>query len=143
MVIEMSSGVPSVSQLLAAELAGQGSALIDCPVSGGVTRARSGELSIMAGGHAGPLRRAEPVLSAMGTTIQHCGGVGAGQAMKALNNLVSAGGFLIGVEALLIGQRFGLDPAAMVGVLNTATGMNNSTQRKFRQFVLTRQFNSG
>ena len=63
--------------------------------------------------------------------------------MKALNNLVSAGGFLIGIEALLIGQRFGLDPAAMVDVLNTATGMNNSTQRKFRQFVLTRQFNSG
>jgi 3-hydroxyisobutyrate dehydrogenase len=143
MVIEMSSGVPSVSQLLAAELAGQGSALIDCPVSGGVARARSGELSIMAGGDTGPLRRAEPVLSAMGTTIQHCGGVGAGQAMKALNNLVSAGGFLIGIEALLIGQRFGLDPAAMVDVLNTATGMNNSTQRKFRQFVLTRQFNSG
>ena len=63
--------------------------------------------------------------------------------MKALNNLVSTGGFLIGIEALLIGQRFGLDPAVMTDVLNAATGMNNSTQTKFRQFVLSRKFNAG
>lgn len=79
----------------------------------------------------------------MGTTIHRVGGVGAGQAMKALNNLVSAGGFLIGVEALLIGQRFGLDAAKMVDVLNASTGMNNSTQRKFKQFVLSRSFDAG
>ncbi len=63
--------------------------------------------------------------------------------MKALNNLVSAGGFLIGVEALLIGQQFGLAPAVMVDVLNAATGMNNSTQKKFTQYVLSRRFDSG
>jgi 3-hydroxyisobutyrate dehydrogenase len=97
----------------------------------------------MAGGDAGQLRRAGPVLSAMSSSVHHCGGVGAGQAMKALNNLVSAGGFLIGVEALLIGQRFGLDPEVMVDVLNSATGMNNSTQKKFKQFVLSRRFDSG
>src|ERR1035437_6840542 len=62
---------------------------------------------------------------------------------KALNNLVSAGGFLIGIEALLIGQRFGLDAEVMVDVLNAATGMNNSTQKKFKQFVLSRKFDSG
>jgi 3-hydroxyisobutyrate dehydrogenase len=143
LVIEMSSGVPAVTQALAADLAGRGVGLIDCPVSGGVARARTGELAIMAGGDAGQLRRAGPVLSAMSSAVHHCGGVGAGQAMKALNNLVSAGGFLIGVEALLIGQRFGLDPAVMVDVLNSATGMNNSTQRKFKQFVLSRRFDSG
>ena len=73
--------------------------------------------------------------------------IGLGQydahAMKALNNLVSAGGFLIGIEALLIGQRFGLDPALMVDVLNVSTGMNNSTQKKFKQFVLSRKFDAG
>jgi 3-hydroxyisobutyrate dehydrogenase len=63
--------------------------------------------------------------------------------MKALNNLVSAGGFLIATEALLIGQRFGLDPALMVDVLNASTGMNNSTQKKLKQFVLSRSFDSG
>jgi 3-hydroxyisobutyrate dehydrogenase len=143
LVIEMSSGVPAITQALAADLAGRGVGLIDCPVSGGVGRARAGELAIMAGGDAGQLRRAEPLLRAMSTSVHHCGGVGAGQAMKALNNLVSAGGFLIGVEALLIGQRFGLDPEVMVDVLNSATGMNNSTQKKFKQFVLSRRFDSG
>ena len=63
--------------------------------------------------------------------------------MKALNNLVSAGGFLIGIEALLIGQRFGLDPDLMVDVLNASTGMTNSSQKKFKQYVLSRKFDSG
>jgi 3-hydroxyisobutyrate dehydrogenase len=143
LVIEMSSGVPATTQALAAGLAEREVGLVDCPVSGGVARARTGELAIMAGGGGAHLSRAGPVLDAMSTSVHHCGGVGAGQAMKALNNLVSAGGFLIGVEALLIGQRFGLDPAVMVDVLNSATGMNNSTQKKFRQFVLSRRFDSG
>jgi 3-hydroxyisobutyrate dehydrogenase len=63
--------------------------------------------------------------------------------MKALNNLVSAGGFLIGVEALLLGQKFGLDPGLMTDVMNASTGMNNSTQKKFRQFVISRSYASG
>src|SRR5690606_18013258 len=62
---------------------------------------------------------------------------------KALNNLVSSGGFLIGIEALLIGSRFGIDPETMVDILNLSTGMNNSTQKKFKQFVLSRKFDSG
>lgn len=143
LVIDMTSGQPTVTAELAATLAAQGVAMVDCPVSGGVTRARTGELAIMAGGDVAALDRAEPVLRAMGTTIHRCGPIGAGQAMKALNNLVSAGGFLIGIEALLIGQRFGLDPALMVDVLNASTGMTNSSQKKFKQFVLSRRFNSG
>lgn len=143
LVIEMSSGVPSVTRALAAELATQGAAMVDCPVSGGVSRATTGELAIMAGGDDAQLDRAQPVLMAVGNVVHRCGGIGAGQAMKALNNLVSAGGFLIGIEALLIGQRFGLDPALMVDVLNSSTGMSNSTQRKFKQFVLSRRFDSG
>jgi 3-hydroxyisobutyrate dehydrogenase len=141
-VIEMSSGVPSVTQRLAEEVAALGGHMIDGPVSGGVPRAKTGELAIMVGGDAAIIDRAMPVLSAMGTVLR-TGAVGSGQAMKALNNMVSTGGFLIGIEALLIGQRFGLDPAVMTDVLNAATGMNNSTQKKFRQFVLSRKFNAG
>jgi 3-hydroxyisobutyrate dehydrogenase len=141
-VIEMSSGVPSVTQVLAARVMELGSHMIDGPVSGGVPRAKTGELAIMVGGDSAIIDSVMPVLSAMGTVLR-TGAVGSGQAMKALNNLVSAGGFLIGIEALLIGQRFGLDPAVMVDVLNAATGMNNSTQKKFKQFVLSRKFNAG
>jgi 3-hydroxyisobutyrate dehydrogenase len=142
-VIEMSSGVPSVTQILAGRVMELGSHMIDAPVSGGVPRAKTGELAIMVGGDSATIDSVMPVLSAMGTTVLRTGVVGSGQAMKALNNLVSAGGFLIGIEALLIGQRFGLDPAVMVDVLNAATGMNNSTQKKFKQFVLSRKFDAG
>ncbi|PWC28234.1 NAD(P)-dependent oxidoreductase [Teichococcus aestuarii] len=142
-VIEMSSGVPGVTRQLAERLAAKGCAMADCPVSGGVPRARMGELAIMAGGETAVLDRIEPVLQAVGTSVHRCGGIGNAQAMKALNNLVSAGGFLIGIEALLIGQKFGLDPALMVDALNSSTGMNNSTQKKFKQFVLSRRFDSG
>jgi 3-hydroxyisobutyrate dehydrogenase len=143
LVIEMSSGVPTATKGFAATLAARGVAMIDAPVSGGVPRARSGELAIMLGGEADQVERAKPLLQAMGTALTHVGGIGAGQAMKALNNLMGAAGFLIGVEALLIGQRFGLDPAVMVDVLNSSTGMNNSTQKKFKQYVLSRSFDAG
>lgn len=143
LVIDMTSGQPGRTREIAAGLAAKGVAMIDCPVSGGVPRARTGQLAIMAGGEEAYLDRAEPVLKAMGTSIHRCGPIGAGQAMKALNNLVSAGGYLIGIEALLIGQRFGLDPAKMVDVLNASTGMNNSTQKKFKEYVLSRRFDAG
>jgi 3-hydroxyisobutyrate dehydrogenase len=142
-VIEMSSGVPSVTQELAEKVHALGGHLIDAPVSGGVPRAKTGQLAIMVGGDPAVIDRVMPVLSAMGSSVLRTGAVGSGQAMKALNNLVSTGGFLIGIEALLIGQRFGLDPAVMVDVLNAATGMNNSTQKKFKQFVLSRSFDAG
>ncbi len=142
-VVEMSSGEPLATRAMAEELAPLGIAMVDAPVSGGVARAESGTLAIMTGGDAGKLERVEPLLRAMGGSITRCGDVGAGQAMKALNNLVSAAGFLVSVEALLIGARFGLDPEVMVEVLNASTGMNNSAQRKLKPFVLSRRFNSG
>jgi 3-hydroxyisobutyrate dehydrogenase len=142
-LIDMSSGAPAATQKIANELAGLGVTVVDAPVSGGVSRAVTGELAIMSGGDAAALDRVDPLLRAMGTTIHRIGPVGAGQAMKALNNLVSAGGFLIAVEALVIGQQFGLDPAVMTDVLNASTGMNNTTQKKLKQFVLSRKFDSG
>ncbi len=143
LLVDMTSGQPGRTREIAASLAAKGVQMVDCPVSGGVPRAKTGELAIMAGGDDAALDRAEPVLRAMGTSVHRCGGIGAGQAMKALNNLVSAGGFLIAVEALLMGQRFGLDAGLMVDVLNASTGMNNSTQKKMRQFVLSRRFDAG
>lgn len=142
-LIEMSSGVPSVTRALEAEVVAAGGSLVDAPVSGGVARAVTGELAIMVGGAAGPVDAAEPVLKAMGNQVLRTGAVGTAHAMKALNNLVSAAGFLVSVEALLIGKRFGLDPAVMVDVLNASTGVNNSTQKKLKPFVLSRRFDSG
>lgn len=141
-VMEMSSGSPDVTIDIAARLAAKGVKMIDAPVSGGVPRAVAGTLTIMAGGDAAVVKDCTSILETMGS-VTHVGILGAGQAMKALNNLVSAGGLLIGIEALLIGQKFGLDPDRMVDILNTSSGMNNSTQKKFKQYVLSRKFDDG
>lgn len=141
-VIEMTSGIPSQTVAFSQRLAGQGVVLFDAPVSGGVPRARTGELTIMAGGEQADIDAAMPILNALGKVIP-TGKIGSGHAMKALNNLVSSAGFLIGIEALIIGSRFGIDPETMVDILNVSTGMNNSTQKKFKQYVLSRKFDSG
>jgi len=142
-VIDMTSGVPSMTQTLAKEVEKAGGVLVDAPVSGGVPRATTGELAIMFGGPEPILELIRPVLACMGNSIDRIGEIGSAHAMKALNNLVSAGGFLIGIEALMIGKRFGLSPDKMVDVLNASTGMNNSTQKKFKQYVLSGKYNSG
>jgi 3-hydroxyisobutyrate dehydrogenase len=142
-VVDTTSGVPARTRALAAELRGRGVHVIDCPVSGGVARAVRGDLAIMAGGEDAHLERVAPLLRAIGTSVHRCGGVGSGQAMKALNNLVSAAGLLATVEAVLIGTRFGLDADVMVDVLNASSGMNNSTKNKIKQFVLSERYDSG
>jgi 3-hydroxyisobutyrate dehydrogenase len=142
-VIEMSSGVPRETVAIAKRLADMKVELVDAPVSGGVKKAITGELAIMVGGDEGTVERVKPVLQALGQSVTRSGAVGTGQAMKALNNLVSAGGFLIGVEALLVGRKFGLDPGVMVDILNASTGMNNSTKVKFKQYVLSGSWQSG
>jgi 3-hydroxyisobutyrate dehydrogenase len=143
LLLEMSSGVPSKTQAIAQRLAAADIHVVDAPVSGGVRRAEAGELAIMVGGSPADVERARPLLSCMGTSILPTGDVGSAHAMKALNNLVSGAGLIITTEALLIGKKFGLDPSTMVDVLNASTGMNNSTQKKLKQFILSRAFNSG
>lgn len=143
LVLDMSSSDPTDSAALGTDLAERGVALVDAPVSGGVGRAASGELAIMAGGEAADLARARPILDRLGSRIFHCGPLGSGGAMKALNNLLSAVGFAATIEAMQIGSRFGLEPALMLDVLNASTGRNNTTERKIAPFVLSDRFDSG
>ncbi len=142
LLIEMSSGDPGVTRELGSRLQPAGVRMLDAPVSGGLPRAINGQLTIMAGGAVVDFEAAEDILLTMGAPT-HVGMLGAGQALKALNNLVSAGGFLIGIEALLIGQKFGLDPDLMIDIMNSSSGMNNSTKNKFKQYVLSRDFQAG
>ncbi|HYM29892.1 MAG TPA: NAD(P)-dependent oxidoreductase [Candidatus Cybelea sp.] len=142
-VVDMSSSAPTGTKALGAELERRGIGLIDAPVSGGVRRAVDGSLSIMAGGDAALIERCRPLLAPMGRQIFATGGLGSGHAMKALNNLCSAAGVWIAAEALLVGQRFGLDPAVMVDILNASTGRNNATDVKFKQQILNRSFAAG
>jgi 3-hydroxyisobutyrate dehydrogenase len=142
LVIDMSSSYAPDTQSLAADLAPADLALIDAPVSGGVGKAVTGTLAIMTGGAAADIDRAEPILRAMGT-IHRTGALGSGHAMKALNNYVSAAGLIATCEALVVGQKFGLDPHVMTAVLNASTGKNNTTENKVEKFMLSGKFDSG
>jgi 3-hydroxyisobutyrate dehydrogenase len=142
-VMDMSSSSPLGTRALGEELARRGIALVDAPVSGGVKRALDGSLAVMMGGAPDAVQRCRRLALAMGRHIFTTGPLGSGHAMKALNNYVSAAGFAAAAEAVLAANRFGLDPAVVVGVLNASSGRNNSTENKFDQFIFPRTFNSG
>ena len=142
-LIDMSSSEPGRTRQLASELAARRIHMLDAPVSGGVKRAVDGSLAIMVGGPAEIASRCQPLFEAMGKTIKHVGGPGAGHAVKALNNYVSAAGLVAAAEALLVGRAFGLDPAVMTDVFNSSTGRNNSTENKLKQFILSGRFDAG
>lgn len=143
LVIDMSSSAPQKTAQLGEALAKLGVGLIDAPVSGLAARATDGTLAIMVGGAKTDIERARPVLSVMGRAIIETGPLGAGHAMKALNNYVSASGLVAACEALIVGEVFGLDPAVMIDVLNLSTGRNNSTETKIKPQVLSGAFQSG
>lgn len=142
-VIDMSSSSPVGTRELGALLETRGIRLLDAPVSGGVKRAVSGDLAIMAGGDGGLLEVCRPVLEKMGKPIFHAGPIGAGHAMKALNNYVSAAGLVATCEAVIAARRFGMDPGVIVDILNASSGMNNTTVNKMKQFMLSGAFNAG
>ena len=142
-VIDMSSSAPGGSVALAGGLAERGIRFIDAPVSGGVQGAEAGTLAIMAGGDEELIAEWTWLFEIIGRGCVHCGPVGSGHALKALNNLLSAGGLLLAVEALAVGKRFGLSPSVMVTVINQSSGANNSTQTKLAQRVLSRTFDAG
>jgi 3-hydroxyisobutyrate dehydrogenase len=114
--------------------------MIDAPVSGAQWGAQAAELVFMVGGDARDVERARPLLEVMGRAVFHLGGLGAGHAMKCLNNLVTAVNLLAVSEGLAIGKRQGLDPAVMVDVLNESTGMSWVSQTHIKQRVISRRF---
>ncbi len=144
LVVDMSSSDPTGTRDLGRALAAHGVALVDAPVSGGVPKAEAGTLAIMVGGDdPAAVERARPLLEAMGQKLFPTGPLGSGHAMKALNNYVAAAGFTAAAEALIVGAKFGLDPAVMVEILNASTGRNFSTEYTMKEHVVPRKFATG
>lgn len=142
-LVDMSSSDPTGTRALGAELAVHGIAMLDAPVSGGVRRAVEGRLTVMVGGDPAVADACRTLFAPLAARVFRVGPLGAGHALKALNNLVSAAGVVATAEALLVGRRFGLDPNVMLEVLNASTARNNASEHKFRQFVFSRSFASG
>jgi 3-hydroxyisobutyrate dehydrogenase len=140
LLLDTSSSETWLTGQSAALLAARGIAMVDAPVSGAEWGAQAAELVFMVGGANGDVERVRPLLDRMGRAVFHVGAIGAGHAMKSLNNLVTAINFLAVSEGLVIGKRYGLDPAAMVDVLNESTGMSWISRTHIKQRVISRSF---
>ncbi|WP_257351125.1 NAD(P)-dependent oxidoreductase [Pseudalkalibacillus decolorationis] len=142
-LIDMTSSTPEVTKEISTVLEKHGIKMLDAPISGGVKRAEEGDLAVMVGGEESVLSEVLPFLEDIGSKITHVGESGAGHAIKALNNLISATTLSITLEALAVGIKYGLDPYKMLNVINNSTGKNNSSENKVAQQILSGKYEVG
>ena len=140
LLLDTSSSEPWLTKQTAEKLAAQGVAMVDAPVSGAAWGAEAADLVFMAGGDKADIARVRPLLDTMGRAVFHLGPTGSGHAMKCINNLVTAITFSATAEGLVIGKSYGLDPAAMLQVMNLSTSQSWITQNHIGQRVLSRSF---
>lgn len=139
-LVDCTSGDPSTSRRIAQRLSEIGATFIDAPVSGGVAGAEKGTLTIMVGGDADVLERVRPVLETFGQKIVHCGDVGAGDTVKAVNQAFLAIHLLSAAEGLATLVKEGVDPTIALEVINASSGRSNSSMNLIPERVLTRAF---
>jgi 3-hydroxyisobutyrate dehydrogenase len=136
LVIDQTSGVPGETREMATQLADRGIGMIDAPVSGGVGGATAGTISIMASGPDDAYGRALPVLSSISPNVFRCGTrVGDGQAMKLVNNVLSAGCRLSTLEIAAMGKKMGLSLETMTDVINKGSGRNRTSKVMMQNLV--------
>jgi 3-hydroxyisobutyrate dehydrogenase-like beta-hydroxyacid dehydrogenase len=117
---------------------------VDCPITGGAEAARKGSLSITASGNKPAFDAVKPLLDCLATHVFYVGAEpGQAQIMKLLNNMLSFAAFVASCEAFALGVKAGMDPDAMVAVINTGTGRNSATTDKFPNNILPRTFDYG
>lgn len=142
LIIDMGSSVPSSTRKIHALAAERGVHFVDAPVSGGISKAETGELAMLVGGDPESVELARPYLDAVGSEVVVVGPSGAGHAAKSINNLVSATNQAVVNEALIRARSAGIEPERMVAVLNSSTGMSQASAVKFPRHVLTEQYDS-
>ena len=135
--LDCTSGDPASSRRIAERLAERGVAFADAPVSGGTNGAETGTLTVMVGGDAATFARARPVIEAFGRRIEHVGPVGAGDALKAVNNALLAINILAAGEALATVTKAGVPPRRALEVLNASSGRSFVTEVLVPERVLT------
>ena len=139
-LVDCTSGDPATSRRVAESLAPRRIAFIDAPVSGGVKGAVAGTLTIMCGGAESDIDRVRPVLEAFGKKIIRCGDIGAGDAVKAMNQALLAIHIWSAGEALAVLSKLGVDTQVALDVINGSSGRSNSSENLFPERVMTRAF---
>ncbi|WP_433440114.1 2-hydroxy-3-oxopropionate reductase [Nonomuraea sp. CA-141351] len=140
--IDMSTIKPETSRRVAGKAAAVGIRALDAPVSGGERGAIDGTLSIMVGGEAEDVEAARPLLRSLGTTVVHVGPAGAGQTVKAANQLVVGGIYGLVSEAIVLLEASGVDPVAGLDVLAGGLAGSRILELK-RHTMVKREFAPG
>lgn len=135
--VDCTSGDPAGSRRIAARLAKQDVVFADAPVSGGTNGAEAGTLTVMVGGTATVFARARPILAAFGSRIEHVGPVGAGDALKAINNALLAVNILAVGEGLASLVKAGVNPRTALEVINASSGRSFVSEVLVPERVLT------
>lgn len=143
LVIDTTTSEPDVTRELDAVLRTQGHILIDAPVSGGPAGANSGNLTMMVGGGDADVARAMPVLNSLGGKITHVGPVGAGHAVKIVNNMLVASHLLTMSEAVRLGNAAGVTTENLIAALNAGSGRSAISEVNYPKWVMNGAFDSG
>jgi 3-hydroxyisobutyrate dehydrogenase-like beta-hydroxyacid dehydrogenase len=128
--VDMTTIGPAWTRSIGEQLAASGARLVDAPVTGSSPRAEDGTLTIMCGGDADDVERVRPLLETMGSLIVYAGPLGAGQAVKLVNNAVAAANAATLAQALLVGSAQGLDLDALVEVMAAGSGASTMLSLK-------------
>ncbi|WP_404478764.1 NAD(P)-dependent oxidoreductase [Novosphingobium sp. BL-52-GroH] len=142
-IIDTTTSHPDTSVRVSALLAARGVAYIDAPVSGGPSAAATGSLGMVLGGSEDDISGVAPVLDAITRIRTHVGGVGAGHALKIINNALCAANLVLGAEAVRLGQAYGLDPQNVITGVNSGSGRSGVTEVNFPRWILSGDFDSG
>ncbi len=142
-VVDFSTIDPGTSREVADACAAEGSSYLDAPVSGGVSGAAAGTLTVIVGGEAAAFERAQPVFEAVGSKTVHVGSSGAGSTIKLINQMLVGVNLAAVAEAFVAGKLAGVDPKVLFEILNTAAGASAALNRALPDFILKGNFEAG
>jgi 3-hydroxyisobutyrate dehydrogenase len=143
LVIDQTSGDPTATRAMAAELGAFGAELIDAPVSGGVQGAEAGTIAMMVGATPEQYARIHPVLAAISPNVFHTGGVGTGHTMKLVNNLLSCTQRLLSFEGVALAAKNGIEPRTAVEILLASGGRNGFLEQVMQPHVINGNLSFG
>ena len=141
-LIDLSSVLPSTARKIETAAKARGLKFLEAPVSGGVTGARAATLAVMTGGDAAALEQVRPILNAIGTNIYHVGPAGAGNTIKAINNMMSTVNACAMMEGFAVGLKAGLDLKTMADIVKSSSG-NSMALARVDRALIPRNFEPG
>lgn len=137
LIVDQTSGDPTITRAIAGELAQRGMELVDAPVSGGPSGADAGTIAIMVGAELAQFQHIEPVLKAISPNVFHAGGIGCGHVVKLANNLLSAGTRLMTLEAMALAVKNGVAGEKALEIMMASGGRNFWMEKYMASHILT------